>query len=115
MRYAIWILLCGLLVWALAAKTNSLGMEYGAVKAWVFGGILGLGFALGTSPKKRLSLRMRIVAAIVWLVGCTFLYVWFFRGVSQSDLAGVTLIGVLLSAPGAGVMLIPVRRRADSE
>jgi hypothetical protein len=115
MRYLFWLSFCGLISWALAAKTNSVGTEYGVAKAWIYGAVIGLGFALGTSTRKQLSLRLRVIASLIWFVACTLLYVWFFEEVSQSERSGVILIGILLSVPGAVVILIPIHSKPGNK
>ena len=97
-RYFLWFVFCAFACYGIAQKDGSIAGPASEVEVVLWGGALGLGFAVASNAQQVGRLRVRLVIAVLWIATMTACYVLVFRQTGYST--GVIWWGLLFSLPG---------------
>jgi hypothetical protein len=96
MRYCFWALFSAFVAYLLANKSNSVVGPAVAVGILSFGAMVGVAFAVATSPGNGPRLLNRLVGTVCWIALGTGVYFLVFRAVSYGPNATVLIRGLLI-------------------
>jgi hypothetical protein len=99
MRHVFWALFCGLVSYGLAAKANSIVGLRSAAGVFVYGAVIGVGFAFASAKEVKFSRLFRFAVGTSWMLLTTALYFAVFSSVSNASGSGVVVRGALLALP----------------
>jgi hypothetical protein len=98
-RYTFWFLFCALTCYLVAQKSGSVAGPLGAAKVIVYGGVIGLGLAVGTRKELSWGVGLRLVLGILWTLIMMAVYFVVFRSVSYEASREVWFWGFVFAFP----------------
>lgn len=106
MRYLFWFLFCALASFLVAQKSGSVIDPVGAAGVIAYGGVIGLGLAVGTRSQLSWGVGLRLVLGLLWTVTMMATYFLVFRSVSYGTTREIWLWGFLMAFPAPAICVL---------
>jgi hypothetical protein len=105
-RYAYWFSFCALACFLVAQKSGSVIGPLSAASVITYGGVIGLGLAIGTRKELSWGVGLRLVIGILWVLIMMSSYFLVFRSVGYGTTREVWFWGFVFAFPAAAICIL---------